>query len=195
MSVTEHTYPVREIFYSLQGEGIHTGTAAVFIRFAGCNLKCSFCDTDHTSVIRNMTAGEIATEVNRYPCRHIVLTGGEPTLSIDPDLIYSLKHHKEYYIQIETNGTKYVPALDYVDWITCSPKVAKRVLPHIDELKVVMLPSDSFDPEVYAELYDDASVKCIQPCSCVNTSEVIAYILKHPHWRLSIQTHKYINIQ
>ncbi len=195
MNVTEHSYPVCEIFYSLQGEGVYTGIPAVFVRFSGCNLKCSFCDTDHLSGASLMTASEIIRQVSDYPAKHIVLTGGEPSMHIDMDLIQNFRNHiPGVFIQIETNGTIYSDALEKIDWITCSPKTGQRILPQIDELKVVMLPDEDFDPEYFANLYHEAGVKCLQPCSCSNTDDVVSYILEHPHWRLSLQTHKYIGI-
>lgn len=196
MNATENdTYPVREIFYSLQGEGFHTGTAAVFVRFAGCNLSCDFCDTDHTSDVTPMTAAEIAASVNSYPATHVVLTGGEPALRIDRRLCTALRDRPSRYIQIETNGTLALGSDLQIDWVTCSPKTQSRVLTRVDELKVVMLPDPKFDPELYAALYPEARVRFLQPCSCGNTAETVAYILAHPEWRLSLQTHKYIGIE
>ena len=113
-------YIVNEIFYSLQGEGYYTGTPAVFLRFAGCNRNCSFCDTDHNHG-RAMTAAEIADTCAEYPTRHLVATGGEPLLQLDSDLLRLLKA-KGFYVQIETNGS--LPAPPEVDWVTCSPKDA-----------------------------------------------------------------------
>lgn len=177
---------INEMFYSLQGEGFHTGTPAFFIRFSGCNLKCSFCDTKHESG-RLMTDDEILSEVSGCPARMVVLTGGEPSLAIDEHFISRL-HELGKYVCIETNGTHTVP--DSIDWITCSPKGAPVVLHRIDELKVVFT-GDS-DVERYASL--PAKEHFLQPCSCKNTAEVVDYILQHPHWRLSLQTHKWIGI-
>lgn len=183
------SYPVCEIFYSLQGEGYFTGTPAVFVRFAGCNLKCDFCDTDHTSSVTAMTAAEIAGAVNRFPATHVVLTGGEPALRIDDRLVDALAGH---FLQIETNGTVDNAALSRLDWVTCSPKRHERVLPKVDELKVVLAPG--VDPAEYAAPYPEVSHLMLQPCSCLNTEEVVAYVKSHPRWRLSLQTHKYIQI-
>ena len=108
-------YPVNEIFYSLQGEGRFTGTPAVFVRFAGCNRRCEFCDTDF-SESTPMSADEIVAEVEKYPARHVVFTGGEPTLSLDSELCGMLKD-RAHYLQIETNGSNPVPRA--IDWGTC----------------------------------------------------------------------------
>lgn len=177
---------INEIFYSLQGEGFHTGTPAVFIRFSGCNLKCSFCDTRHEEGTP-MTDEAIVATAARYPARMVILTGGEPSLWIDDDLI-RLLHQAGKYVCIETNGTHPLPA--GIDWITCSPKEGAPVcLSEMDEVKVVYTGQDV---SAYARLA--ARYHYLQPCSCRNTPEVVRYILRHPEWRLSLQTHKLIDI-
>ena len=181
------TYRVNEIFYSLQGEGYFTGIPAVFLRFCGCNRHCAFCDTDFTSG-SEMTAEEIIDEVTKYPGRHLVATGGEPTLQLDSDLIRALKA-KDFFIQIETNGSRPVPT--GVDWVTCSPKDAPWEVDRIDELKVVY---QGQDVEILARLLPSPR-HFLQPCSGENIPETINYILDHPHWRLSLQTHKLIDIK
>ena len=124
---------INEIFYSLQGEGYHTGTPAVFIRFSGCNLKCSFCDTQHEAGTL-MTDDEIIAEVSKYPVT-VILTGGEPSLWIDDALIDRL-HEAGKYVCIETNGTRPLP--ESVDWVTCSPKQGVKLgITRMDEVKVV----------------------------------------------------------
>ncbi|MDE5828311.1 MAG: 7-carboxy-7-deazaguanine synthase QueE [Duncaniella sp.] len=192
------SYRVNEIFYSLQGEGYFTGTPAVFLRFSGCNLRCGFCDTrheDHTL----MTPPEIIGRLKSYPSRHIIITGGEPSLQLDQILV-DLLHDEGYFIQIETNGTHPLP--EGIDWVTCSPKgdgkgqYAVR-LRSVDELKIVY---EGQDVETIA-----ASIPAmhyfLQPCSSPryeggsNTPDTVNYILAHPHWRLSLQTHKLIDIQ
>ena len=177
---------VNEIFYSLQGEGYHTGTPAVFVRFSGCNLRCPFCDTQHQSGTE-MTHEQIVDEVCRYGTRHVVLTGGEPTLQADDHLVELLHLHGKF-VQIETNGTHPVPA--GIDWITCSPKEGPYALSKVDELKVVY---QNQDVEAIAALFD-ADHLMLQPCSCSNTTEVVEYVKRHPHWRMSLQTHKFIDI-
>lgn len=192
------SYRVNEIFYSLQGEGYFTGTPAVFLRFSGCNLHCGFCDTrheDHTL----MTPPEIIGRLKSYPSRHIIITGGEPSLQLDQILV-DLLHDEGYFIQIETNGTH--PLTEGIDWVTCSPKGDGKGehevrLRSVDELKIVY---EGQDVETIA-----ASIPAmhyfLQPCSSPryeggsNTADTVAYILAHPHWRLSLQTHKLIDIQ
>ena len=101
---------INEIFYSLQGEGAHTGCPSVFIRFSGCNKRCSFCDTKHEEG-QLMTDEDIITEVNKYPARWIILTGGEPTMWIDPDFVRRLKEATGKSVAIETNGSLPVPEI------------------------------------------------------------------------------------
>lgn len=177
---------INEIFYSLQGEGYYTGTPVVFVRFSGCNLACSFCDTAHQEGT-TMTDEAILEAIACYPTKQVVLTGGEPSLWIDESFISILKQ-AGYYVTIETNGTTKLPS--NIDWVTCSPKEGGRVvLDKIDELKVVYTgkPVEHFLEVTALHYY-------LQPCSGENTEEVIAYILAHPKWRLSLQTHKLLNI-
>ncbi len=181
------TYIVNEIFYSLQGEGFYTGTPAVFLRFSGCNRRCEFCDTDHFDG-KPMDACEIADACAAHHSRHLVVTGGEPLLQLDDRLIREFKS-RGFYIQIETNGSLPIPT--GVDWVTCSPKDAPWAIDRVDELKVVY---QSQDVEEIGKLFT-ATHRFLQPCSGKNTAETIAYILAHPHWRLSLQTHKYIDIR
>ena len=176
---------INEIFYSLQGEGFHTGTPAVFVRFSGCNLKCSFCDTRHEEGIL-MSDEEILQTISVFPSNVIILTGGEPSLWIDQTFI-DLLHRAGKYTCIETNGTNPLP--EGIDWVTCSPKGAPLRLSHMDEVKVVYTGQDLTE---YENL--KATWHFLQPCSCRNIKEVVEYILDHPRWRLSLQTHKLINI-
>ena len=177
---------INEIFYSLQGEGYHTGTPALFIRFSGCNLKCSFCDTSHEEGVL-MTDEEILQKVRQSPARLVVLTGGEPSLWIDRAFVDTL-HNCGKYVCIETNGTHLLP--DNIDWITCSPKrEGKVVLREADEVKVVY---EGQEMGGYRNIR--ARHYFIQPCSNSNIDEAVQYILKNPLWRLSLQTHKLIHI-
>lgn len=178
---------VNEIFYSIQGEGYFTGTPAVFIRFSGCNLSCDFCDTEHQTG-EMMSDERILAEILRYPSRHVILTGGEPGLHITSDFVKKLKN-AGCFVQIETNGTKQLPSS--IDWITCSPKEGGETTiftPH--ELKVVYIGQDMSQYDRF-----NAQVYYLQPCSGQNTEEVINYILAHPKWRLSLQTHKILNVR
>lgn len=180
-------YKVNEIFYSLQGEGYFTGTPAVFLRLSGCNRRCAFCDTDHFDG-RDMTADEIVSAISVFPSRHLVVTGGEPTLQFDCDLLRAVKSER-FFVQIETNGSLPVPA--GIDWVTCSPKDAPWGIDRIDELKVVY---QGQDVEHLAGLLPSPRY-FLQPCSGQNVKETIEYILAHPRWRLSLQTHKLIDIR
>lgn len=204
-------YRVAEIFRSLQGEGFWTGTPAVFVRFSGCNLRCPFCDTAHAS-FRTLSAEEILDEITAAgggPM--VVLTGGEPGLQVDEKLINAL-HETGYRVHIETNGTVELPV--GIDWVTLSPKEdvpelkgdGRVVLRRADEVKLVYAVSD--DPEVAAAAIGrwaqfPAQWHFLQPCdepddpaqSRRNTEATVAYVLAHPVWRLSLQTHKYLNIQ
>ncbi len=201
------TYRVNEIFYSLQGEGRWSGTPMVFLRLAGCNLKCPFCDTDFSS-FREMTIDGIIAEIDaaggnggkydsccgrsRGRCRKVVVTGGEPSLQMDEGLVEALHEHG-YYVHVETNGTRALP--QGIDWITLSPKSdwiegAEPVIEYADELKLVYTGQD---PERWEHF--NARLFYLQPCSCANTAETVQYVLSHPIWSLSLQTHKYLDIK
>ncbi len=181
------TYKVNEIFYSLQGEGFYTGTPAVFLRFSGCNRVCSFCDTDHKTGI-DMSANEITASISSYPSRHLVITGGEPTLQLDSDLLRAIKAYG-FYVQIETNGTLSVPP--EVDWVTCSPKEPPYKIDRVDELKVVY---QGTDVEWLCDIFNTPHL-FLQPLSGGNIEQTIDYIKAHPRWRLSLQTHKLTGIR
>ncbi|MCK9160412.1 MAG: 7-carboxy-7-deazaguanine synthase QueE [Bacteroidaceae bacterium] len=191
---------VNEIFYSLQGEGMHTGEAAVFIRFCGCNLKCPFCDTDFSQG-EEMSDEEILSEVNKYPSRLVVLTGGEPTLSVDRAFVQLLKDNGRY-VAMETNGTHQAP--ENLDWVTVSPKFeyvgekGKLVEQRIDELKVVY----SLGTDVSRYTGIPAKHYLLQPCDTGDKKKneeiivhCVAYILAHPAWKLSLQTQKILNVR
>ena len=186
---------INEIFYSLQGEGHYAGTPAVFVRFSGCNLSCSFCDTRHQSGM-DMTPDEILQAISRFPARRVILTGGEPTLQLTAEFI-ELLHVNGYSVNVESNGTRPVPAP--VDWLVCSPKEGAEVTAtDIDELKVVFTGEratmEDFLTIAAREYY-------LQPCDVKDpernaqiVAQTVEYIKRHPHWRLSLQTHKLINI-
>lgn len=191
---------VNEIFYSLQGEGFFTGTPSLFIRFSGCNLQCSFCDTKHQKGLK-MTEEEIAAKAAQCPAKHVVITGGEPSLQLTASLV-ELLHQQDKFVAVETNGTHPLPT--NVDWITLSPKSpfihtdkAKVCLKKCNELKVVYTgqPLSDFS-------YIKSDNYFLQPCETEDTEqnkrilkETIAYCLSHPQWRLSLQTHKLIGVR
>lgn len=179
--------PVNEIFYSLQGEGFHTGTPAVFVRLSGCNLHCGFCDTDHSGHTM-MTVDSIVGQVTGYPAPTVVITGGEPTLYC-LDALVSALHCAGRRVHIETNGTGMPP--EGIDWVTCSPKPGGRcVLSRCDELKVVYTGQDV--ERISAGI--ETGHRFLQPCSGENVAEVVEYVKSHPQWRLSLQTHRLIDI-
>jgi len=205
-------YAVKEIYYTLQGEGVQTGRAAVFCRFAGCNLwsgreegraeaTCNFCDTDFVGT-DGPGGGKFATpESLAGACREqwrgnsgtppfVVLTGGEPMLQVDEALIAAL-HAAGFEVAIETNGTLPVPRA--IDWICVSPKAGAPLVQRSgDELKLIY-PQDALDPAQVEDL--DFAHFLLQPMdqgpkSAANLNAVIAYCQAHPKWRLSLQTHK-----
>lgn len=191
---------VNEIFYSLQGEGHFTGTAATFIRLSGCNLKCDFCDTEYESYV-NLSEEEILNKVVQNPSKHVVITGGEPTLQLTRSLMERL-HEVGKFVQIETNGS--IPLRDglekLIDWITLSPKQAQVRIQRFHELKVVY---EGQDMKQYADLMAQPGI-CLflQPCDRGNVllnkeimSKTVAYVQSNPQWRLSLQTHKILSIR
>ena len=192
---------VNEIFYSLQGEGYHAGTAAVFVRLSGCNLQCPFCDTQHESGTE-MSDDEIVAEVSKYPARLVVVTGGEPSLQLTRGFVNAL-HDIDRMVAVETNGTRRLPG--NVDWITLSPKdaylgdSAKPVLSYVDEIKVVF--DGEHEPSMYPGIMC-THARFLQPCDTgdpVHNAEIIQaaieYIKKDPRWKLSLQIHKILNIR
>jgi 7-carboxy-7-deazaguanine synthase len=209
------SYAVKEIFLTLQGEGAHAGRVAVFCRFAGCNLWsgreadrddaiCSFCDTDFVGTDgtlggRYASADQLAETIaaqwtGANANRYTVLTGGEPLLQVDTPLIDAL-HARGFAIGIETNGTIDPPA--GVDWICVSPKAgADLVLREGHELKLVY-PQTGAAPEDFEGLsFERFSLQPMDgPDVIENTARAIDYCLRHPQWRLSLQTHKMIGIR
>ncbi len=194
-------WKITEIYYSLQCEGFHAGTPAVFIRFAGCNLNCSFCDSPHETGT-NMSLYQIINEVNKYPlARMVVLTGGEPSISIDQAMVDALKRTGKT-IAIETNGTNPLP--QGIDWVILSPKnsfaggnTVPVILNECDELKVVYLGQDLSQ---YNSI--NATHRYLQPCYCdeedirnYTTKSCINAVLASKNWKLSLQTQKLFNIK
>lgn len=208
-------YSVKEIFYTLQGEGRNAGRAAVFCRFAGCNLwsgresdraaaVCTFCDTDFVGIDgvgggRFASAGDLAAAVaacwprGAAEGRLVVLTGGEPLLQVDPDLIAAL-HANGFEIAVETNGTVAPP--DGLDWICVSPKSrAPLAVTAGHELKLVFPQADA-QPERFEGLaFEHFLLQPMDgPQQAQNTAAAVAYCMAHPRWRLSLQTHKLLGI-
>lgn len=212
------TYSVKEIYYTLQGEGAHTGRPAVFLRFAGCNLwsgreehraeaVCRFCDTEFVGTDgpgggKFETPRELAAAVARtWPgdagngVPYVVCTGGEPLLQLDSALIDAL-HEESFEIGVESNGT--LPAPDGIDWLCVSPKGAAPVVQTSgDELKLVYpQPEDEAQPANFTAMaFDEFFLQPMDgPDIEANTREAIEYCLAHPRWRLSVQTHKVLGI-
>jgi 7-carboxy-7-deazaguanine synthase len=209
------SYAVKEIFLTLQGEGAHVGRAAVFCRFAGCNLwsgreqdrpsaTCQFCDTDFVGTDgtlgrRYASANELADTIaaqwtGKDTNRYVVLTGGEPMLQLDGPLVDAL-HARGFAIGVETNGTILPP--EGLDWICVSPKAGSDlVLRQGHELKLVF-PQQAAMPEAFAGLaFERFSLQPMDgPDVIENTARAVDYCLKHPQWRLSVQTHKTLGIR
>jgi 7-carboxy-7-deazaguanine synthase len=211
------SYAVKEMYYTLQGEGAHAGRAAVFCRFAGCNLwtgreadraraVCTFCDTDFVGTdgpggARFATADAVADAVAaQWPTRadgtrYVVCTGGEPLLQLDGPLVEAF-HARGFEVGVETNGTQPAPA--GLDWICVSPKAgAPLVLTAGDELKLVYPQSE---PEAQPERFVALPFRHFflqpmdGPARVANTAAAVAYCLAHPRWRMSLQTHKLLGI-
>jgi 7-carboxy-7-deazaguanine synthase len=206
------SYAVKEIFLTLQGEGMQAGRRAVFLRLAGCNLwsgreedradaKCRFCDTDFVGLDgenggryeADVLADRVAALWQEGDRPLVVITGGEPMLQLDGALVAAL-HGRGFEIAVETNGT--LPAPAGIDWICVSPKAGTEVVQRSgDELKLVW-PQDGLDPA--ALLGWDFRHFLIQPMDCADAeaakAAAIAFVMAHPRWRLSLQTHKLLGL-
>jgi len=208
------TYKVKEIYYTLQGEGAHTGRPAVFLRFTGCNLWsgreedrteaiCQFCDTDFVGMDGTLggkySAEELALQVEKcWPehqdHRYVVCTGGEPLLQLDEQLIQAL-HSRRFEIGVETNGTITPPA--GLDWICVSPKANTDIVVRKgNELKLVVRQS-GITPEEFAALeFEHFFLQPMDgPDAVAFTAWATRYCLDHPQWKLSLQTHKMLGIR
>lgn len=198
------SYMVKEVFLTQQGEGANIGRTAVFIRFSGCNLwsgresdrataVCKFCDTDFVGGTR-FTAVELADyAVSLWPGelrRFCVLTGGEPLLQVDAELIGALRERR-FFIALETNGTRLLPG--HIDWVCVSPKAGTTLaLNDADELKLVY-PQVGIGPddlEQFSAVYRWLSPMNLPRRTAANTRKAAAYCAAHPEWRLAIQAHK-----
>jgi 7-carboxy-7-deazaguanine synthase len=208
-------YTVKEIFYTLQGEGANAGRAAVFLRFTGCNLwtglekdrenaVCKFCDTDFVGVGPDggkfQTQEELSTAVNaKWPKQNqgkklVVCTGGEPLLQLDEKLINALKKYG-FEVAVETNGT--IEAPEGIDWLCVSPKSGSELKQMTaDELKLVY-PQKGAEPEIYESYLTNNFL--LQPMDGkdykLNTQSAIEYCMSNPKWKLSVQTHKILGIR
>jgi 7-carboxy-7-deazaguanine synthase len=191
-----------EHFYTLQGEGVHTGKAAYFIRLGGCDVGCVWCDVKDSwdaSVHPVMTTTEIVAVAAAYPGRIAVITGGEPGMHDLTSLCDAL-HNDGFQTHIETSGAH--PLVGKLDWVTLSPKKFKaplqECLDKADELKVVVFNKSDFEwAEQHAAKVPGSCKLFLQPewsKRDVVTPLIIDYIKQHPQWQLSLQTHKYINI-
>lgn len=199
---------INEIFYSLQGEGAMSGTPAVFVRFSGCNLRCSFCDTRHERGTL-LSDAEIVDYINTYPADWIILTGGEPSLFIDSDFIHTLHVATGKKIAIETNGTRVVA--DEIDWITLSPKrgmtdestaslAESVVVQRADEIKVVDV-GQNLDAYFAMPQARSNTRMFLQPCYVddaeeyrCNIERTVRRVKEDPRWTLSAQLHRFLNI-
>jgi 7-carboxy-7-deazaguanine synthase (Cx14CxxC type) len=209
------TYAVKEIFYTLQGEGAQTGRPAVFCRFAGCNLwtgreedrlhaTCQFCDTDFVGLDgpgggRFASPQELADAVagawpeNDRSTRFVVCTGGEPLLQLDDALVDAL-HQRGFEVAVETNGTQAPPA--GIDWLCVSPKAgADLIVRRGNELKLVFPQPDAPPAAFEGMAFDHFFLQPMDgPDREANTAAALRYCLAHPRWRLSLQTHKLLGI-
>jgi 7-carboxy-7-deazaguanine synthase len=200
---SSHLYKINEIFYSLQGEGFWQGTPAVFLRFSDCNLRCPFCDTEFLSG-KMMSVAEILENIAKYPARRVIFTGGEPLMN-DTFPIASALKSAGYMLHVETNGM-FEAGHELFDWITVSPKNSLLKITHCDEAKVVL------GREEVPELFGlSANHYFISPKNPTHSEKIgsagssltdaetlqycIEYVKQHPHWRLSVQLHKYLGIQ
>lgn len=206
------SYAVKEIFLTLQGEGMQAGRRAVFLRFAGCNLwtgreqdrasaECNFCDTDFVGMDGEnggrYEAEALAAQVDRVwgegERRLVVITGGEPLLQLDAALLAAL-HARQFEVAVETNGT--IAAPDGIDWICVSPKGSTNVVQRSgNELKLVW-PQSGVDPGEIATWRFDHFL--IQPMDCAEAEEAkaaaIDFVMQNPRWKLSLQTHKLLGL-
>ena len=212
------TYTIKEIFYSIQGEGSYAGSPMVFVRFSGCNLQCHFCDTDFQGGDK-MTGPEIAEAIlQRIQARTkhsdhpipVCFTGGEPLLQLDKALVNTVKNMRKKVttpVHLETNGTLTPPVWQEFRCITVSPKIVAAgnlgglLRAPTAELKVVWDPSDQalLDNHLHAWSEFKWRRQFIQPCTkpdgSTNVQEVIDYIIKNPQWDLSVQMHKVIKVE
>jgi 7-carboxy-7-deazaguanine synthase len=191
-----------EVFYTIQGEGVHSGSPAYFIRLGGCDVGCVWCDVKESWEAGKwpvLTIDEIVEEALQYPGRMVVITGGEPLMyNLDP--LTALLKDKGYSIHIETSGAH--PFSGKFDWVCFSPKKFKAPHPTIyekaNELKVVIFHKSDFEfGEKHASLVNANCVKSLQPewsKANIYTESIVDYVKSHPDWKISLQTHKFMDI-
>lgn len=193
------SWKVNEIFYSIQGEGRHTGMPAVFLRLAGCTMGCSFCDTQYAfQTGEEMNSLQVLVALAEYPCKTVVITGGEPAEQDLPSLIAALKS-AGYCVHLETNGAHDCD-VSRADFVCVSPKkyVSQEMLKKADVIKIVVgQETDLADLEKYYNYENDKTQIYLQPESNLqeNIALCVKLLKKHPAARLSLQTHKLINIR
>ena len=190
---------VKEIFYSLQGEGGRQGEASIFIRLSGCNLKCDFCDTDFSGG-ETMELAQILSVIRQFPCRWIIWTGGEPSSQLTGETIAFFK--REGYLQaVESNG--YFPLSGLLDYTVISPKgkpdYAKTINPNVDEIRLPVKKGDTIPDSGRLPEAKHYFLSPVFTNDELVTQENIDYCVEQvkqtPHWRLSLQIHKLINIE
>lgn len=195
-------FKVSEIFYSIQGEGYNTGTPMIFVRFSGCNLDCSFCDTDHSEKEVYTLEGlvnKISLMVEDTDCTNILFTGGEPTLQLftkNGNLLLEKLYKLGYDLYLETNGSVSggFGAVIWLKWITVSPKLDTIKICRYDEIKLVVSPETKKLIDIYLE--NGLVNKYLQPDENKNIDEVVNLVKKYPNvWKLSLQTHKFIGVR
>lgn len=187
-------FNINEIFYSLQGEGYYVGKPVIFVRLSGCNLTCSFCDEPkHKETGEEYDPNRLLKEADQYyPCKFIVLTGGEPTIQPHFSNLVSLLQKNGFFVAVETNGTKAIRCNP--NWITVSPKTDQFI--YGDELKLLYQGQDLIQYESLP--FKHFFIQPINDLTTVNWNEVmncIDVIKKNPKWKLSVQLHKLLNIK
>lgn len=197
---------ITEIFHSIQGEGFHAGTPAVFVRGTGCNLACSFCDTDFSPRER-LSPEAVAARIAEYDCRFVVLTGGEPTLQPGFKALVDILHARGYYVTMETNGTS--AETFGVDWVTVSPKLSQKgewVQRRAQELKLVYEGQDLafFEDSAFEHYFlQPKEIRTAQwgggerdvHRTLAERDRTVKAVLAHPRWKLSIQLHKELGLR
>lgn len=192
---------VNEIFYSIQGEGAHSGEAAIFLRLSGCNLRCPFCDTEHQSY-QELSENEIIQEICKYPAHLVVITGGEPTLQLTTSLVDKI-HGIGKTVAVETNGTRVVPP--NVDWITVSPKAiyvgdkGEPIIKTAHEVKIVLDDQHIYEDPTFGIV---ANHYYVQPCFTGNKrrdkfilNRCLTFVKDNPIWKLSLQIQRVLGVR